>query len=85
MQNDLGFSLFAVLSLVIIDINRSIIDASSKMTKSILTLEFKQCKSDTGMYYYHDEKIGELIIAIIYVDNIYFIGLKKSLLFLELK
>jgi len=55
------------------------------MTKSMLALEFKQCKSNTSIYYFIDEKTRELVIIIVYVDNIYFMGLKDFLLLLELK
>jgi len=40
------------------------------MTKSMLALGFKQCKSNAGVYYYHDKKTGALVIAIIYVDDV---------------
>jgi len=55
------------------------------MTKSILTLGFKQCRSNASMYYFINEKTRELVIAIIYVDDICFMDLKDSLLLLELK
>ena len=55
------------------------------MTKSMLTLEFKQCKSDTSIYYFIDKKTRELVIAIVNIDNVCFIDSKNSLLFLELK
>jgi len=51
----------------------------------ILTLGFKWYKSDTGVYYFIDEETRELIIAIFYVDDIYFMGLKYFLLLLKLK
>jgi len=37
------------------------------------------------MYYFIDKKTRELVIAIVYVDNVCFMGSKDSLLFLELK
>jgi len=37
------------------------------------------------MYYFIDKEIRELVITIVYVDDIYFIGSKNSLLLLELK
>ncbi len=43
------------------------------MTKLILALEFKQCKSDTNMYYFINE---ELVLVIIYVNNVCFISSK---------
>ena len=55
------------------------------MTKSMLILGFKQCKSDTGVYYFIDEKTRELVIAIVYVDNVCFMGSEDFLLLLELK
>jgi len=55
------------------------------MTKSMLALEFKRCKSDTGVYYYHDKKTKVLVIAIVYVDNVCFMSTKGSLLLNELK
>jgi len=55
------------------------------MTKSILALEFKRCKSDAGIYYYHDKKTKALVIAIVYVNDVYFMGTKDSLLLNELK
>jgi len=55
------------------------------MTKSILALEFKQYKSDTGIYYFIDEEAKELVITIVYVNNVCFIDSKDYLLLLELK
>ena len=55
------------------------------MTKSILTLGFKQYKSDTGVYYFIDKKTRELVITIVYVDDVCFIDSKDFLLLLELK
>jgi len=55
------------------------------MTKSILILEFKQCKSDADIYYFIDKKTRELVIAIVYVNDVCFIDSKNSLLLLELK
>ena len=55
------------------------------MTKSMLTLGFKQYKSNTGVYCFIDKETRELAIAIVYIDNICFIGLKDFLLLLELK
>ena len=51
----------------------------------MLTLGFKQCKSNTGVYYFIDEKTRELVIAIVYVDNVCFMGSEDFLLLLELK
>jgi len=55
------------------------------MTKSMLVLEFKRCKSDAGVYYYHNKKTKALVIAIVYVDNVCFMGTRGSLLLNELK
>ena len=55
------------------------------MTKSMLALGFKRCKSNAGIYYYYDKKTKALIIAIVYVDNVYFMGTKSSLLLNKLK
>ena len=55
------------------------------MTKSILALGFKRCKSNAGVYYYYDKKTKALVIAIVYVDDICFMGTKGSLLLNELK
>ena len=51
----------------------------------MLALGFKQCKSDTGMYQFIDKETRELVIAIVYVDNVCFMGSKGFLLLLELK
>jgi len=37
------------------------------------------------MYYFINEETRELVITIVYVDNVYFIGSKDSLLLLKLK
>ena len=55
------------------------------MIKSMLVLEFKRCKFDAGIYYYYDKKTKALIIAIVYVNNVCFMGTKDSLLLNELK
>ena len=55
------------------------------MTKSLLVLEFKRCKFDAGIYYYYDKKTKALVIAIVYVNDICFMGTKDSLLLNELK
>jgi len=51
----------------------------------MLVLGFKWCKSNTGVYYFIDKKTRELVIAIVYVNNVCFMGSKDSLLLLELK
>ena len=53
------------------------------MTKSML--EFKWYKFDTDVYYFIDEETRELVIAIVYVNDVCFIGLKDSPFLLELK
>ena len=55
------------------------------MTKSMLALGFNQYKSNASLYYFIDEKTRELVISIVYVDNVCFIDLKKFLLLLKLK
>jgi len=55
------------------------------MTKSMLVLGFKRCKSDAGVYYYHNKETKVLAIAIVYVDDICFMSTKGSLLLNELK
>ena len=55
------------------------------MTKSILALGFKWCKSNVSMYYFINKETRKLVIAIFHVNNVCFIGSKDSLLFLELK
>jgi len=55
------------------------------MTKSMLALGFKRCKSNTGIYYYYDKKTKALVIAIVYVNNVCFMSTKGSLLLNELK
>jgi len=51
----------------------------------MLALGFKWYKSDTGIYYFIYKEIRELVITIVYVNNIYSIDSKDSLLLLELK
>jgi len=51
----------------------------------MLALGFKQCKYNAGMYYFINKETKELVIVIVYVNDIYFISSKDSLLFLELK
>jgi len=48
----------------------------------MLALEYK---FDAGIYYFIDEETRELIITIIYVNDICFMSSKDSLLLLELK
>jgi len=51
----------------------------------MLALGFKRYKSDAGVYHYHDKKTKALVIAIVYIDDVYFIGTKSFLLLNELK
>ena len=55
------------------------------MTKSMLVLGFKWCKSNAGMYYFINKETRELVIAIVYIDDVCFMGSKDSLFLLELK
>ena len=55
------------------------------LTASMLKLGFKRCFSDAGVYVYTDKKTGEKIYAIVYVDDVCFMGKKNSLLLTELK
>ena len=45
---------------------------------------FKQYKIDASVYYFIDKETKELVIAIVYIYDIYFIDLKYFPLFLEL-
>ena len=51
----------------------------------MLALGFKRCKSNASIYYYHDKKTKVLIIAIVYVNDVCFMGTKDVLLLNELK
>jgi len=51
----------------------------------MLALEFKQYKSNAGVYYFIDKETREPVIAIVYINNVCFMGSKNSLLLLELK
>jgi len=51
----------------------------------MLALRFKWYKSDTSVYYFIDKETRELVITIIYINDICFMDLKDSLLLLELK
>ena len=55
------------------------------MTKSMLALGFKQYKSNVSMYYFINKETRKLVITIVYVNDIYFMDSKYSLLLLELK
>jgi len=51
----------------------------------MLILEFKQYKSNASVYYFINKKTRKLVIAIVYVNDVCFMGSKDSLLLLELK
>ena len=55
------------------------------ITKSKSALGFKQCKSNAGVYYFINKETRELITAIVYINDVYFMSSKDFLLFLELK
>jgi len=51
----------------------------------MLALGFKQYKYNADMYYFINKETKELVIVIVYINDVYFISSKDSLLFLELK
>ena len=51
----------------------------------MLALEFKQCKSDTGVYYFINKETRELVLIIVYINDVCFISLKDFLLELKWK
>jgi hypothetical protein len=55
------------------------------LSASMMKLGFKHCKSDTGIYVYKHPKTQEQIYAVVYVDDIIFMGPKGSLLLNKLK
>ena len=55
------------------------------MTKSILALGFKQCESDGNVYYFINKETRELVIAIVYINDVCFMSLKNFSLLLKLK
>jgi hypothetical protein len=50
----------------------------------VQTLGFKRCESDAGVYYYRCPKTKQLIIALVYVNDVATIG-KQTKLFIDLK
>ncbi|KAJ3552813.1 hypothetical protein NP233_g12787 [Leucocoprinus birnbaumii] len=56
-----------------------------EMTKSMLALGFKRSKSDAGVYYYYHPQTREIVIAVVYVDDVFFMGKRNSKLLKELK
>ena len=55
------------------------------MTKLMLVPVFKQCKSNTDVYSFIDEKTRELVIKIVYANDVCFMGSKDFPFLLELK
>ena len=55
------------------------------LTTSLIKLGFKRCYSDSGIYVYNHSKTKERIYAIVYVDDVFFMGTKNSPLLNELK
>ena len=51
----------------------------------MFTLGFNWYKSNTGVYYFINEETRDFVIAIVYIDDVYFMCSKDFLLFLELK
>jgi len=47
------------------------------MTKSMLVLGFKKCKSNASVYYFINKETRELVIVIIYVNDVYFMCSKN--------
>jgi hypothetical protein len=56
-----------------------------KLTTSMTKLGFKQCKSNASVYYFRDPKTRKLVIAVVYVDDVSFLGQKNSQLLKQLK
>jgi len=48
-------------------------------------LRFKQYKSNAGVYYFINKETRKLVIAIVYINDVYFMGSKDFLLLLKLK
>ena len=55
-----------------------------ELTASMKELGFKRCASDAGVYYYIDQGTKQLIIALVYVDDVAIIG-QKTKLYIDLK
>jgi len=51
----------------------------------MLALVFKQCKSNISVYHFIDKKTRELVIKIVYTNNVWFMGSKYVPLLLKLK
>ena len=54
------------------------------MTKSLLDMGFKRSLSDAGVYYHRCPKTGSIIIALVYVDDVVFMG-KKCPFYYQMK
>jgi len=50
----------------------------------MLVLDFKQYKSNAGIYHYLSKKTKKLVIAIVYVNDIYFMSSKDYLLLVKI-
>jgi len=46
------------------------------MTKSMLALGFKSCKFNANVYYFINKETRELVLVIVYVNNVCFISSK---------
>jgi hypothetical protein len=55
-----------------------------ELTASMKELGFKRCTSGAGVYYYVDPKTKQLIIALVYVDDVAIIG-KRTSIYIDLK
>ncbi|KAF7785108.1 hypothetical protein Agabi119p4_1273 [Agaricus bisporus var. burnettii] len=56
-----------------------------ELTTSMTEIGFVRCKSDAGVYYYRHPKTRKLVVAIVYVDDVGFMGKRGSQLLKELK
>jgi hypothetical protein len=56
-----------------------------ELTTSMTELGFMWCKSNASVYYFRDLKTCKLVIAVVYVDDISFLGQKNSQLLKQLK
>jgi hypothetical protein len=56
-----------------------------ELTTSMTELGFTRCKSNASVYYFHDPKTCKLVIAVVYVDDVGFLGQKNSQLLKQLK
>jgi hypothetical protein len=56
-----------------------------ELTTSMTELGFTRCKSNASVYYFCDPKTHELVIAVVYIDDVGFLGQKNSQLLKQLK